>query len=98
MFRHLSETLSTFKEEYPTFRVPHVLPPPGCTSRMCVVLQVGSILGFLLIVIIAVVGGVLYQSSWVISPALWIIGAIFPLLGFSLGFLLARLVGQPWVR
>nr|XP_023695705.1 ileal sodium/bile acid cotransporter [Paramormyrops kingsleyae] len=62
------------------------------------ILKVGSVLGFLLIVIIAVVGGILYQSSWVISPALWIIGAIFPLLGFSLGFLLARLVGQPWVR
>uniref|UniRef100_A0A672HLA6 Ileal sodium/bile acid cotransporter n=1 Tax=Salarias fasciatus TaxID=181472 RepID=A0A672HLA6_SALFA len=37
------------------------------------ILKIGSIFGFLLIVIIAVVGGVLYQSSWDIAPAL-----IFP--------------------
>lgn len=63
-----------------------------------VALQVGSIAGFALIIIIAVVGGVLYQSSWVIAPSLWIIGTIFPFIGYSLGFLLARFVGQPWHR
>uniref|UniRef100_W5MQ66 Ileal sodium/bile acid cotransporter n=1 Tax=Lepisosteus oculatus TaxID=7918 RepID=W5MQ66_LEPOC len=62
------------------------------------ILKVGSIMGTLLIVIIAVVGGVLYQSSWVISPALWIIGTIYPFIGFALGFLLARVVGQPYYR
>ncbi|XP_076857563.1 ileal sodium/bile acid cotransporter [Brachyhypopomus gauderio] len=62
------------------------------------ILKVGSIMGVILIVVIAVVGGVLYQSSWIISPALWIIGAIYPLVGFALGFLLARFVGQPWHR
>ncbi|XP_041856720.1 ileal sodium/bile acid cotransporter [Melanotaenia boesemani] len=62
------------------------------------ILKVGSIAGFALIVIIAVVGGVLYQSSWVIAPSLWIIGAIYPFVGFGLGFLLARFVGQPWDR
>ncbi|KAG7467296.1 hypothetical protein MATL_G00151860 [Megalops atlanticus] len=62
------------------------------------ILKVGSIMGVILIVIIAVVGGVLYQSSWTISPSLWIIGTIYPLIGFSLGFLLARIVGQPWHR
>ncbi|KAL0985532.1 hypothetical protein UPYG_G00158160 [Umbra pygmaea] len=60
------------------------------------ILKVGSIVGFLLIIIIAIVGGVLYQSSWTISPSLWIIGAIYPFVGFTLGFLLARFVGQPW--
>ncbi|XP_024141739.1 ileal sodium/bile acid cotransporter [Oryzias melastigma] len=60
------------------------------------ILKVGSIVGFGLIIIIAVVGGVLYQSSWTISPSLWIIGAIYPFIGFGLGFLLARFVGQPW--
>lgn len=60
--------------------------------------QVGSITGFALIIIIAVVGGVLYQSSWVIAPSLWIIGTIYPFIGFFLGFLLARFVGQPWYR
>jgi sodium/bile acid cotransporter 2 len=59
---------------------------------------VGSIVGLLLIIIIAVVGGVLYQSSWTISPSLWIIGAIYPFVGFTLGFFMARFVGQPWHR
>ncbi|XP_058478432.1 ileal sodium/bile acid cotransporter [Solea solea] len=62
------------------------------------ILKVGSIAGFALILIIAVVGGILYQSSWIIAPALWIIGTIYPFIGFSLGFLLARFTGQPWHR
>ncbi|XP_028993271.1 ileal sodium/bile acid cotransporter [Betta splendens] len=62
------------------------------------ILKVGSIAGFVLIVIIAVVGGVLYQSSWNIAPSLWIIGTIYPFIGFGMGFLLARFVGQPWYR
>lgn len=69
-----------------------------CTVFIYVLLQFGSIVGVLLIIIIAVVGGVLYQSSWTISPSLWIIGALYPLVGFGLGFLLARFVGQPWYR
>lgn len=60
--------------------------------------QVGSIAGFALIIIIAVVGGILYQSSWTIAPALWIIGTIFPFIGFGLGFFSARFAGQPWYR
>lgn len=60
--------------------------------------QVGSIAGFGLIIILAVVGGVLYQSSWVIAPSLWIIGVIYPFIGFGLGFCLARITGQPWYR
>ncbi|XP_029968059.1 ileal sodium/bile acid cotransporter-like [Salarias fasciatus] len=62
------------------------------------ILKIGSIFGFLLIVIIAVVGGVLYQSSWEIDPTLWIIGSIYPFIGFGLGFLLAWFVGQPLYR
>ncbi|KAL3970202.1 ER membrane protein complex subunit 1 [Sarotherodon galilaeus] len=62
------------------------------------ILKVGSIAGFALIIIIAVVGGVLYQSSWTIAPSLWIIGTIYPFIGCSLGFFLARFVGQPWNR
>ena len=60
--------------------------------------QVGSIAGFGLIIIIAVVGGILYQSSWSIAPSLWIIGTIYPFVGFGLGFVLARFAGQPWYR
>ncbi|XP_055071024.1 ileal sodium/bile acid cotransporter [Misgurnus anguillicaudatus] len=62
------------------------------------ILKVGSVVGMILIVVIAVIGGVLYQSSWTIAPSLWIIGTIYPFIGFGLGFLLARFVGQPWYR
>ncbi|XP_004563190.2 ileal sodium/bile acid cotransporter-like [Maylandia zebra] len=62
------------------------------------ILKVGSIVGLVLIIVIAVVGGVLYQSSWTIAPSLWIIGTIYPFIGLSLGFFLARFVGQPWYR
>ncbi|XP_024661261.2 ileal sodium/bile acid cotransporter-like [Maylandia zebra] len=62
------------------------------------ILKVGSIVGLVLIIIIAVIGGVLYQSSWTIAPSLWIIGTIYPFIGLSLGFFLARFVGQPWYR
>lgn len=60
--------------------------------------QIGSITGALLIVLIAVVGGVLYRSAWIIQPRLWIIGTIFPIAGYSLGFFLARIAGQSWHR
>ncbi|XP_075418718.1 ileal sodium/bile acid cotransporter [Tenrec ecaudatus] len=63
-----------------------------------IILKIGSITGIILIVLIAVVGGILYQGSWAINPKLWIIGTIFPLAGYSLGFLLARIAGQPWHR
>ncbi|XP_063160464.1 ileal sodium/bile acid cotransporter [Candoia aspera] len=63
-----------------------------------IILKVGSITGAVLIVIIAVVGGILYQSSWAITPQLWIVGTIFPAAGYSLGFFLSRLAGQPWNR
>ncbi|XP_045423006.1 ileal sodium/bile acid cotransporter [Lemur catta] len=63
-----------------------------------IILKVGSIAGAVLIVLIAVVGGILYQGAWIIAPKLWIIGTIFPVAGYSLGFLLARIAGQPWYR
>ncbi|XP_074841763.1 ileal sodium/bile acid cotransporter [Carettochelys insculpta] len=63
-----------------------------------IILKAGSITGLALIVIIAVVGGILYKGSWIISPQLWIIGTIFPAAGYTLGFLLARVAGQPWHR
>ncbi|XP_007110092.2 ileal sodium/bile acid cotransporter [Physeter macrocephalus] len=63
-----------------------------------IILKIGSITGALFIVFIAVAGGVLYQSAWIIEPKLWIIGTIFPLAGYSLGFFLARIAGQSWHR
>ncbi|XP_074048105.1 ileal sodium/bile acid cotransporter [Macrotis lagotis] len=63
-----------------------------------IILKVGSITGLILIVIIAVTGGILYQGSWIIDPKLWIIGTIFPFIGYVLGFVLAWLAGQSWQR
>ncbi|XP_001513365.2 ileal sodium/bile acid cotransporter [Ornithorhynchus anatinus] len=63
-----------------------------------IILKIGSIVGAVLIVLIAVVGGILYKGSWTIAPNLWIIGTIFPAAGYTLGFLLARIAGQPWYR
>ncbi|XP_052520392.1 ileal sodium/bile acid cotransporter [Tympanuchus pallidicinctus] len=67
-------------------------------SKAKIILKVGSIAGAILIVIIAVVGGILYKGSWVITPKLWIIGTIFPAAGYCLGFFLARLAGLSWSR
>lgn len=63
-----------------------------------IILKVGSIAGAVLIVLIAVVGGILYQSAWIIEPKLWIIGTLYPIAGYVLGFFLARIAGQPWYR
>ncbi|PKK32571.1 ileal sodium/bile acid cotransporter [Columba livia] len=67
-------------------------------SKAKIILKIGSIVGAVLIVLIAVVGGILYKGSWIISPKLWIIGTIFPAAGYSLGFLLARIAGLAWHR
>ncbi|XP_051840123.1 ileal sodium/bile acid cotransporter [Antechinus flavipes] len=63
-----------------------------------IILKIGSITGLILIVIIAVTGGILYQGSWIIRPKLWIIGTMFPLIGYSMGFFLAWIAGQNWQR
>ncbi|XP_067890192.1 ileal sodium/bile acid cotransporter [Heterodontus francisci] len=62
------------------------------------ILKVGSITGIFLIVGIAVTGALLYRGSWATSPSLWIIGTIYPAIGYVLGFILARIAGQPWFR
>ncbi|OCT92569.1 ileal sodium/bile acid cotransporter [Xenopus laevis] len=53
------------------------------------ILKVGSIVGGILIVLVAVIGGVLYRGSWTIDPKLWILGTIFPAIGYTVGFALA---------
>ncbi|XP_044523115.1 ileal sodium/bile acid cotransporter [Gracilinanus agilis] len=62
------------------------------------ILKIGSITGVILIVVIAVTGGILYQGSWTINPKLWIIGTIFPMAGYLLGFFLGRIAGLSWHR
>ncbi|KAG8586496.1 hypothetical protein GDO81_005391, partial [Engystomops pustulosus] len=62
------------------------------------ILKIGSITGGILIVLIAVIGGVLYKGSWDIAPKLWILGTVFPAAGFVFGFFLAYLSNQTWSR
>ncbi|GCC19243.1 ileal sodium/bile acid cotransporter [Chiloscyllium punctatum] len=62
------------------------------------ILKIGSITGAFLIVATAVTGALLYKGSWATSPYLWIIGTIYPAIGYALGFILARIAGQPWFR
>ncbi|XP_053560884.1 ileal sodium/bile acid cotransporter-like [Bombina bombina] len=63
-----------------------------------IILKVGSIAGTILIVIIAVIGGVLYKGSWAIDPKLWILGTIFPAIGYFFGFGLAYISNLSWRR
>ncbi|XP_068950243.1 ileal sodium/bile acid cotransporter [Petaurus breviceps papuanus] len=63
-----------------------------------IILKVGSISGAILIVVIAVTGGILYQGSWIIHPKLWVVGTLFPFIGYLLGFFLAWIAGQSWQR
>ncbi|KAM4795963.1 ileal sodium/bile acid cotransporter-like [Rhinophrynus dorsalis] len=62
------------------------------------ILKIGSITGGILIVLIAVVGGVLYRGSWIIAPELWIVGTLFPAAGYTFGFFLAYISNQSWKR
>ncbi|XP_072257546.1 ileal sodium/bile acid cotransporter-like [Pyxicephalus adspersus] len=62
------------------------------------ILKIGSITGGVLIVLIAVIGGVLYKGSWDIAPKLWILGTVFPLCGYFFGFFLAYISNQTWSR
>ncbi|XP_075053811.1 ileal sodium/bile acid cotransporter-like [Mixophyes fleayi] len=62
------------------------------------ILKIGSITGGILIVVIAVIGGVLYRGSWDIAPEIWILGTIFPAAGYIFGFFLAAIANQSWSR
>ncbi|KAM4699011.1 ileal sodium/bile acid cotransporter-like [Discoglossus pictus] len=63
-----------------------------------IILKVGSIAGTILIVAVAVIGGVLYKGSWTIDPNLWILGTVFPAIGFLVGFFLAYISNLSWCR
>uniref|UniRef100_A0A8C9RW73 Ileal sodium/bile acid cotransporter n=1 Tax=Scleropages formosus TaxID=113540 RepID=A0A8C9RW73_SCLFO len=60
--------------------------------------SVGSMVGLPLIIIATVMSCIVYKNSWSMSTSMWIIGIILPLLGYSLGFLMARILRQPWKR
>uniref|UniRef100_A0A8C4SNM4 Solute carrier family 10 member 6 n=1 Tax=Erpetoichthys calabaricus TaxID=27687 RepID=A0A8C4SNM4_ERPCA len=62
------------------------------------ILKVGSILGWLIIVIVTVISVVLFKGSWAVDTSVLIIGVIYPIVGYVSGFALAFLLRQPWKR
>ncbi|XP_064165067.1 ileal sodium/bile acid cotransporter-like [Anguilla rostrata] len=62
------------------------------------ILKVGSVLGSLLILVIAIASVALYKGSWNTDTSIVIIGVIFPLIGYAAGFIIAIIVRQPWHR
>ncbi|MBN3295540.1 NTCP2 protein, partial [Amia calva] len=63
-----------------------------------VILKVGSIVGSILILVLAIASGVLYKGSWDIDTSMVIIGVIFPMIGYTAGFVIAFILRQPWKR
>ncbi|MGH0161281.1 UNVERIFIED_CONTAM: hypothetical protein FKN15_046804 [Acipenser sinensis] len=63
-----------------------------------VILKVGSAAGCLLIMVVGTASAVLYKGSWNTDTSVLIIGIIYPMIGYTSGFLLAVSVRQPWQR
>ncbi|KAL2099697.1 hypothetical protein ACEWY4_004091 [Coilia grayii] len=63
-----------------------------------IILRVGSIVGGVLLLIVGIASGLLYQGSWNTDPAVVIVGVIFPLIGYAAGFVLSVLLRQSWQR
>ncbi|KAM3873960.1 sodium-dependent organic anion transporter-like [Diretmus argenteus] len=63
-----------------------------------VILRVGSVVGGLLLLVIGLASALLYEGSWDTDTSLIIIGFIFPLIGYSAGFVIAVFLRQPWQR
>ncbi|MGH0190476.1 UNVERIFIED_CONTAM: hypothetical protein FKN15_046507 [Acipenser sinensis] len=59
---------------------------------------VGSAAGCLLIMVVGTASAVLYKGSWNTDTSVLIIGIIYPMIGYTSGFLLAVSVRQPWQR
>ncbi|XP_073748005.1 sodium-dependent organic anion transporter isoform X2 [Callorhinus ursinus] len=63
-----------------------------------IILQIGAIVGGVLLLVVAVAGVVLAKGSWNSDITLLTISFIFPLIGHVTGFLLALLTHQSWQR
>ncbi|XP_071751060.2 sodium-dependent organic anion transporter-like [Centroberyx gerrardi] len=63
-----------------------------------IILRAGSVVGVLLAVVVGLASILLYQGSWHVDTSIVIIGSVFPLLGYSAGFIMAVILRQPWQR
>ncbi|GCB61084.1 hypothetical protein scyTo_0004045 [Scyliorhinus torazame] len=60
------------------------------------IVKIGTVAGASILIVIAVVTSLLYKGSWNAGLPLLIIGIINPLIGYTIGFILAGLVQQSW--
>ncbi|XP_030623809.1 solute carrier family 10 member 6-like [Chanos chanos] len=59
---------------------------------------VGSVVGCLVLTLAAIASVVQYRGSWNIEVSVLIIGMIFPMIGYAVGFIISIIVQQPWPR
>ncbi|KAF4077179.1 hypothetical protein AMELA_G00205060 [Ameiurus melas] len=63
-----------------------------------IILKVGSIVGGLVALGIGIASILLYNGPWNTDTSIVIIGSLFPLIGYFIGFIIAVIVRQPWNR
>ncbi|XP_056434948.1 sodium-dependent organic anion transporter-like [Gadus chalcogrammus] len=62
------------------------------------ILKVGSVVGSVMLLVVGVASALLYPGSWQTDGSLVVIAAVFPLIGYTAGFLIAVICRQPWQR
>ncbi|XP_060747528.1 sodium-dependent organic anion transporter-like [Tachysurus vachellii] len=63
-----------------------------------ILLKVGSIFGGLVMLVVGIASILLYDSLWNTDISLLVIGGIFPLIGYIVGFIISFILRQPWNR
>ncbi|KAJ3605424.1 hypothetical protein NHX12_027471 [Muraenolepis orangiensis] len=67
-------------------------------SAAKIILKVGSVAGGGAILVVGVASAFMYRGSWQTDTSLILIAAVFPLIGYSAGFVIAVVCRQPWQR
>ncbi|CAL8317764.1 unnamed protein product [Lota lota] len=62
------------------------------------ILKVGSVVGGGMLLVVGVASAVMYPGSWHTDASLVVIAAVFPLIGYTAGFVVAVVCRQPWQR
>ncbi|XP_053504075.1 ileal sodium/bile acid cotransporter-like [Ictalurus furcatus] len=63
-----------------------------------IILKVGSIVGGLVALGIGIASILLYNGLWNTDTPILVIGSVFPVIGYFIGFVIAVIVRQPWNR
>ncbi|XP_076845035.1 sodium-dependent organic anion transporter-like isoform X2 [Brachyhypopomus gauderio] len=63
-----------------------------------IIVKVGSLVGGLLIMSLSITSVLLWNVKWNLSSSLFLVGGIFPMMGFVAGFIIAAALRQPWNR